>query len=634
MDKTDDIPVFEIPADGQDQLAIGDFDFQLVEDSCRWGTGGLVIVTLRTTEIDRAVKSNLLYKGNFHKDGELKITFNCEYTYPAGVADQEFNFIDGVKPHPNYQRINVDGVRQLEFHGKATLLNGWLCLNGLLRDHSDTNRCWPIKLIRKRTPDPFDWATYEFSLEEAMQIHPELVSKICIRDFKGDSLPTKIREFNKLTEFSIFGAENLKELPEEIGTFTQLKYLAITDTLVEELPRGIFLLPRLQTLYIDRNKLQQIPENINLPNLRAADFGENELTTLPKSLANSKQLWRLVLEKNPWVSLPVALSDIKVVTLDIEEKKRLLHHGYKGADGKGITTWDENLFLASSDAKLYGTMTNAIKNTIYEDHITTLKQTALKAVCMRTIPMEDDRTLGNTRFGGLPDLPAGAVYPTFPDIYRKVGYSHHIFIAQLNCSELAPFQEYLPREGILYFYLQDEEEFECKVVYHPTTLLLQSAKSIKFEPYYNNPYLHEPSNPVTVEFSQLIALPQRLDNKSIWEYIDETTNGKNETEVDVFGRTFSESLGRMGILREHNNHYYSDMNHTINDHPYYETDSPLLLAAHDRKGNPEDWMVLLRVYSDDKCGFNYFDARELCFMIHKSDLAKGDFSNVFAAAGF
>jgi len=39
-------------------------------------------------------------------------------------------------------------------------------------------------------------------------------------------------------------------------------------------------------------------------------------------------------------------------------------------------------------------------------------------------------------------------------------------------------------------------------------------------------------------------------------------------------------------------------------------------------------LILLKVYSDDKPGFCFWDAGEISFLIHKSDLAKGDFSNV------
>ena len=42
MDTTTDISDFEIPPDGKDLLAIGDFEFKLLEKECNWGTGGFV----------------------------------------------------------------------------------------------------------------------------------------------------------------------------------------------------------------------------------------------------------------------------------------------------------------------------------------------------------------------------------------------------------------------------------------------------------------------------------------------------------------------------------------------------------------------------------------------------------------
>ena len=49
------------------------------------------------------------------------------------------------------------------------------------------------------------------------------------------------------------------------------------------------------------------------------------------------------------------------------------------------------------------------------------------------------------------------------------------------------------------------------------------------------------------------------------------------------------------------------------------------------KGNPDEWMVLLRVGSDSNPGFCFWDAGEIYFVIHKSDLDKKDFPNVYCS---
>jgi len=238
-----------------------------------------------------------------------------------------------------------------------------------------------------------------------------------------------------------------------------------------------------------------------------------------------------------------------------------------------------------------------------------MEKLAFKAVSLKTTTPDDYSNTGNSRFGGLPDLPPDSQYPMFPHYIKGKALLHHIFIAQLNCEELAPLQDYLPRKGILYFYLEDEEELVCKVVYHPNTQQLQSAKDLDILPIRNG-YISKPYNPYSLEKTQVIALPRFFEGKFDHEHEREMT---------------SKDLKSLNPFRE-------EAYHTINEHPAYHHQSPNISAALARKGKPEDWMALLKVDFDSKCGFSFFDARDLCFMIHKSDLAQADFSNVFAVS--
>ncbi|ETZ23798.1 DUF1963 domain-containing protein [Pedobacter sp. V48] len=67
--------------------------------------------------------------------------------------------------------------------------------------------------------------------------------------------------------------------------------------------------------------------------------------------------------------------------------------------------------------------------------------------------------------------------------------------------------------------------------------------------------------------------------------------------------------------------------HTINAYGFIQHEAPELQASLKLKGNPEDWIILLKVGSTGD--FMWGDAGDLFFVIHKSDLTKGDFSNVF-----
>lgn len=479
-----------------------------------------------------------------------------------------------------------------------------------------------------------NWTHHVFSLEETQHVQPELVNKLDITQYEGSDFPQEVLKFKNLNELGVFRATALREVPEEIGELTQLVQLHITGTSIEQLPGSLFKLPNLSILYLMDNQLKNIPADINLPNLTYAAFDQNQLTTLPETLALQPRLSRLSLTENPWESLPSEFNNVKKIDLNIADKRRLLNHEYQGADGKGVIQWDDSPYYVKSDAKLQEVMLEAIKNTMWNKHKDAFVEQALKAICINPIKPDDYSKIGNTRFGGMPDMPKGQLYPTFSNEHDEDEFCHFIFFAQLNCEELAPLQNYLPRRGMLYFYAEGEEDFNCRVMYHPNTEQLQSAKSLA-DIEINNGYIDEPYTPYAVECQPMVAIPQTIDGKHLYELENETHENMDDQEralhAENNGQAFSESLGRIGVYREHNNVNYSNMNHSINDcSGGIGAGSPNEMAALKCKGDPEEWVLLLRMYSDEKSGFQFNDAGELYFMIHKSDLAKADFSNVYA----
>ncbi|MFV0596430.1 DUF1963 domain-containing protein [Shewanella sp.] len=128
--------------------------------------------------------------------------------------------------------------------------------------------------------------------------------------------------------------------------------------------------------------------------------------------------------------------------------------------------------------------------------------------------IEDYTQLGNSRLGGLPDLPVGMDYPvtlvgreemldayaeefdhTREYIEEHYGWSQDSdwdeaaqayrvpmqFIAQINCSDLKAFQSYLPREGRLLFFLERwrfSEMLRGHVYYVAEDQQLNSGKAI------------------------------------------------------------------------------------------------------------------------------------------------------------
>jgi uncharacterized protein YwqG len=85
-----------------------------------------------------------------------------------------------------------------------------------------------------------------------------------------------------------------------------------------------------------------------------------------------------------------------------------------------------------------------------------IRSNAAECYAMITVGEDDYSTVGNTRFGGDPDLPVGMVWPIDPDNLRPT-YSN--FIAQINFAELPLLASNtsLPSRGILYLFVRYRE---------------------------------------------------------------------------------------------------------------------------------------------------------------------------------
>jgi len=130
----------------------------------------------------------------------------------------------------------------------------------------------------------------------------------------------------------------------------------------------------------------------------------------------------------------------------------------------------------------------------------------------------------------------------------------------------------------------------------------------------------------------MVALPEIVEDKRLFEHEPHHSELVEPHMTNILSGEFSRRLGRTGEYREGRDFYHTDMNHSINDTNVGISESPSETAAQARGGSSEDWMILLRVHSDRKCGFQFYDSGELYYLIRKSDLAKADFSNVFAFA--
>ncbi|HEU0125081.1 MAG TPA: YwqG family protein, partial [Flavobacterium sp.] len=322
----------------------------------------------------------------------------------------------------------------------------------------------------------------------------------------------------------------------------------------------------------------------------------------------------LHIRNNPLKSLPAGIENIPGLDLELEKKMILLDYTYKGADNKGTIAYNDELFYARNDSDLNSSLQKAIKKADFQEYENGLSKIARHAVNFVTTTPDSYNELGNTRFGGLPDLPLNLEYPTVTIDEEKKGYQ---FIAQINCTSIADLQDYLPRTGILYFFIKDQEDFTPKVIYYDgETDHLKSAKELNFDEefIYDEGGIYKPFK---TDSAKCVSFPSFYNDEHYYENI--------APELKELEEQYDETEALNEALLPFN----EKSSHGINSYVFKQHDSPEIEAVNTLKGKPEEWMVLLRVSSDNNPGFCFWDAGEIYFVIHKSDLAKKDFSNVY-----
>jgi hypothetical protein len=117
-------------------------------------------------------------------------------------------------------------------------------------------------------------------------------------------------ESNRVTALKLSGLQLVK-LPAEIGGLSALKYLTLSDNLLDSLPPQVWDLSQLVELDLGGNRIKSLnPEVANLKYLLILGLRGNGLTALPIETYTLPRLTTLLLAGNSLDSLPEAIADI------------------------------------------------------------------------------------------------------------------------------------------------------------------------------------------------------------------------------------------------------------------------------------------------------------------------------------
>ncbi|MEM9953445.1 MAG: YwqG family protein [Chloroflexota bacterium] len=248
-----------------------------------------------------------------------------------------------------------------------------------------------------------------------------------------------------------------------------------------------------------------------------------------------------------------------------------------------------------------------------------------------TLTDEDTyQQVGNTRIGGVPDLPTTIEW-------AKTDNGYMSFLAQINLAELPQLPDSpLPEHGMLYFFHEYDASFSGK--HH-----VSYSDSMKNELRKSNNLANGTQvsySPFSVKISDSYYLPDSLEKANTLADFANLGMKLNEANfqhwlIDIWNPFASKFF----------DWYYDktdnpDVSMILGQHsflrPYllHEAERVRLQKSYSYKPSQVDlkyWIILLQLGSHEKSNMVWHDAGFFDFAIHTDDLAKRDFSKTFAA---
>lgn len=633
-------------------------NYRIDQQQSQWTIGQVshtLVTEIIVTSTDIKQDKQKLLLSEYNTDGQIKIHVEASGIYNQGIPTGEFNYHSDKDPE-TFTYFRKDGLEYgLDFFGAIRYQDGLVRIKGELRPPYDEKPVFHIDASVAFDPTLLDWRHYRFkSLTETAGADPLQVCLLEITNPSFHDLPAEIFDFTNLEYLSIVNKTNywdnvklpLENLGEQFGSLKKLKELSVNKAAIkqlpvsfaeltaleninlslcelQELPGSVWKLPKLGYLILTNNKVKTIPTEIQLPALLTLSVENNQLHTLPETLIKQPKIRLIRASGNPFEYLPESFGFFKGLELTMPEKKRLLDTSYKGAHGKGLVKWENSIYEVAQDKTLIAPVESIIKENKLGKYKKALLSLAKRTVGFNQTEGEDYSETGNHRFGGRPDLPLEIPYPAFHDGGRKM-MLHYEFIAQINCEQVAHLQDYLPRTGSLFFFFKSIHCFGTddndlgKVIYVDNNSTLSSGKRFTLQEEDFFELVDGQYTPYKAEAFATVTTPSFYASRQN-SYLFE---GKAKSLADQ-----EELLEELYETYEEPVRLIKEFDHAMNSYGFTQHESPELQAALNLKGNPQDWIIMLLVKS--RGDFQWGDAGDLFFVMHKSDLAKRDFSNVF-----
>ncbi|MBC8162153.1 MAG: DUF1963 domain-containing protein [Roseiflexaceae bacterium] len=230
--------------------------------------------------------------------------------------------------------------------------------------------------------------------------------------------------------------------------------------------------------------------------------------------------------------------------------------------------------------------------------------------------------IGQSRIGGTPDLPASLAWPQYTTALK--GY--YAFLLQINLAELPQFAANpLPTQGMLYLFTNDEGSAADQLRFYDGGEPLQPAAL----PAGAQTYVDwiDDLLPYRLEFALAPDLPRWATN----DYSELTEQLGTEEKLDDLGCALSQ--GSIGKLLGH----VAGIGHDPRQDAYVVKDvNPAWLYDYEQRGkldmaNAQRWVNLIMLDTIREVDLMFGDAGYLHVLIDRDDLARHDFSRLYAS---
>lgn len=251
----------------------------------------------------------------------------------------------------------------------------------------------------------------------------------------------------------------------------------------------------------------------------------------------------------------------------------------------------------------------------------------LESIRIKDQPADESQlALGESKIGGVPDLPYGVTWPVFKDTPMS-------FIAQFRMDKVSPndSSNLLPKQGILYFFYDAHQEIfgekpgdqaGWKVIYSTT-----EPDQLERIPFPSGLPKESRFNSCSVSSSKELTLPQ---DPSVfipnWNWTDE-----EKKHYEDFQYGFSYPLGPHASIHRmlgHADIIQDDMHlqAALYSNGVPSIDDPRVAAL---KETALNWVLLLQVDSDSQAGMRWANSGMLYYWIQRQELLERRFDHIW-----